>query len=65
MVATGEYSAAGDRVMLRSAGAAPIVLGRHQDGLVRPGWEAFAPLTIEPSGRGEAESELLGNGGEE
>ncbi|WP_437279104.1 hypothetical protein WME90_00685 [Sorangium sp. So ce375] len=65
VLATGEYSAAGDRVVLRSAGAAPIVLGRDRDRLLQPGLAAFAPLTPEPSGRGESESELLGNGGEE
>lgn len=65
VVATGQYSAAGDRVMLRSAGAASIVLDRDRDRLVQPGGSAFAPLAPEPSGRGETESELLGNGGEE
>ncbi|WP_437590218.1 hypothetical protein [Sorangium sp. So ce1000] len=65
VVASGAYSAAGDRVVLRSVGAAPIVLGRHQDRLTQPGWAAFAPLAPEPSGRGEPESALLGNGGEE
>ncbi len=63
VLATGEYRAAGDRVMLTSTGAAPIVLGRDRDRLIQPGWAAFAPLASEPSRRVEPESDLIENAG--
>ncbi|XXX77369.1 hypothetical protein WMF30_01165 [Sorangium sp. So ce134] len=63
VLATGTYSAAGDRVMLRSPGAAPIVLGRDRERLLHPDWAELAPLAPEPSRRAEPESELIGNAG--
>ncbi|WP_437335349.1 hypothetical protein [Sorangium sp. So ce394] len=63
VIATGEYSAAGDRVTLRSRGAAPIVLGRDRERLLHPDWAEFAPLAPEPPRRAEPESELIDDAG--
>ncbi|WP_437609832.1 hypothetical protein WMF20_00890 [Sorangium sp. So ce834] len=63
VIATGAYSAAGDRVMLRSPGAAPIVLGRDRERLLHPDLAEFAPLAPEPSRRVEPESELIERAG--
>ncbi|KYF97255.1 hypothetical protein BE20_39300 [Sorangium cellulosum] len=63
VIAAGEYAAAGDRVTLRSRGAAPIVLGRDRERLLHPDWAEFAPLAPEPSRRAEPESELIDDAG--
>ncbi|WP_148313208.1 hypothetical protein [Sorangium cellulosum] len=63
VIATGEYAAAGDRVTLRSRGAAPVVLGRDRERLLHPDWAEFAPLAPEPSRRAEPESESIEDAG--
>ncbi|WP_438026026.1 hypothetical protein [Sorangium sp. So ce233] len=68
VLATGKYVAVEEGVVLRSTGAAPMVLRRDQDRLVHPGWAAFAPLAPElpePPGRGESGRELTDDTGEE